>query len=247
MPEQTGSKSRSFWSPLFVVSAAALVAAAVGFRPALAALMRYYTKEPIALRRSLDEFDGSGLRSFRPAPPVSGYEMAEGDVETEDVLDRVFELRASSGLDRTHPYAALFVTYYSDPRDTIPHTPEVCYRQGGAVVWSIETVSLEVPGIGGETAEIDAKVLEIEQEGRQIALVYVFCSNGRFYHDRERVRMAIALPGDKYTYFSKIEAVTLCPPETTFAVGVERCKRLLSEALPVLLEEHYPRGEDLKR
>ena len=220
------AKKRSWFSPLFVIAVLVVVAGSLGLGPALRAMVSYYRKEPIALRRLLDEFDDSRLRSFMLAGPGHGYRMAEGDVETEDVIYRIYELRATSGLDLGHEYAMLFVTYYSDPRSTIP---------------------LEVPGLGPGGQTIDARLLDIEQNGRRLALLYVFCSNGEFYYDRERVRMAIAMPGDKYTYFSKVEALTSCPPDTTFKDSVERCKRLLSEALPVLVEEHYPRDEDLKR
>jgi hypothetical protein len=52
------------------------------------------------------------------------------------------------------------VSYYSDPRDTVPHTPEICYRQGGSVVRSIEVVDVEVPGLETGPEVIAAKMIE---------------------------------------------------------------------------------------
>lgn len=78
-------------------------------------------------------------------------------------------------------------------------------------------------------------------------LVYVFLSGGKIYHDRETVRFALGWPGDKYTYFSKVEAVTRRPAGESVEVAAARCAHLLSEALTVLIEDHYPLDEDLKR
>ena len=145
--------------------------------------------------------------------------------------------------------------------DTLPHTPEVCYRQGGAVVNSVKTIPTDVPGLGPDHASIDVRLLDITpiminrgragtrervaEEWRQ-ALIYTFVCNGEFYPGREQVRLAIGLPGDRYTYFSKVEVSSACPPGEDFQEAVERCKRFMSEALPVLVSDHYPTKEDLR-
>jgi hypothetical protein len=249
MVKSTQSAQRALFSPVFVLSVLALLIAGLGLRPASQALIRYYSKEPIALRKSLDEFQDAHLPSFR-YQPVRGAFGALADTEelgTDDWLNLVFEERGGGGPGEAPGKALLFVTYYSDPRDQIPHTPEVCYRQGGAVVEGISTVPVELPDLAPEISEIQARRLEIDQGGRKQILLYVFCCNGKFYHDREQVRIAIGWPGDKYTYFSKVEVVTPWPVGVDGQIPTERCQQLLSEAIPILVNEYFPRKEDLKR
>ena len=89
-------------------------------------------------------------------------------------------------------------------------------------------------------------MLHITQSKAEQLLLYTFVSNGRFYSDREKLRLAIALPGETYTYFSKIEVVGVIPIGQDDRQVYERCRKLLDEVLPILLEEHYPRDADLR-
>ena len=88
--------------------------------------------------------------------------------------------------------------------------------------------------------------LSIDTKGGKL-VVYVIVSNGRFYRDREAVRFSIGWPGDKYTYFSKVEVATNCPKGMPFEEAVERVTRLVGEALTILIEDHFPTKEDLRR
>lgn len=249
---RTPSTRRSFLSPPFVACGAVLLVAAIGLHPALAALTKYYSKEVIAIRKSLDDLDLSRLASYQVMP---GYVDLVGtlaaDLGTEDWIQFCLAKRGSENADRRDRDRdlVLFVTYYSDPRDGVPHTPEVCYRQGGKVVRSIRTISLDTPGLAPDNPKIRARVLDMVDENNvRIALVYLFCCNGRFYFDRERLRLAIGMPsGDKYTYFSKVEVITMVTLDETFEDAVGRCKQLLTDALPILVTDHYPATRDLKR
>ncbi len=238
----------AFLSPPFVACALMLGGAAAGLQPAVRALVRHYSKQPISLRRPLDEFDAARLASFRVVADGAFFDtVISDDVGTDDTLLVELEKKGAATEGRRELDTLLFVTYYNDPRDTVPHTPEVCYRQGGATVNAITSVYLDVDGIDPTGPKrIKARLLDLEQAGMREVLVYVFCSNGRFYDDRLWVRMALGMPGDGYTYFSKIEVLTAYPPGESFADAAERCKLLLREALPILTE-HFPANDDLRR
>jgi hypothetical protein len=242
-----------------------LVAAAVGLQPVLAAVIQKFSKQPIALRRTLDEFDVTGLRSFRPALSSDAYEEVFRlapltSVGTEDVLRLVVEPKIGADRDSTWDNLTLLVSYYSDPRDNVPHTPEICYRQGGSVVRSIEIVDVEVRGLETGPQVISAKMIEFlpvllvdgepvaadPDSGWRQAVIYTFVCNSGFYADRERVRWAIGKPGDKYTYFSKVEVGSTCPPDGDFEETRERCKLMLGDALSVLVSEHFPTKAQVK-
>lgn len=244
------STRRPFLSPPFVASGAILLVAAIGLHPALAALAKYYTKEVIAIRKPLDDLDLSRLASYQVRPDwVDLVEPTAIDLGTEEWIKVCLAKRGSESADRRDRDLILFVTYYSDPRDGVPHTPEVCYRQGGKVVRSIRTIPLDTPGLAPDNPKIQARLLDMmDQNNVRIALVYLFCCNGRFYFDRERLRLAIGMPsGDKYTYFSKVEVITMVTLDETFEDAVGRCKQLLIDALPILVTDHYPATRDLKR
>ncbi|MCP3905219.1 MAG: exosortase-associated EpsI family protein, partial [Planctomycetes bacterium] len=223
-----------------------LLVAAIGLRPGIAALIAYTSKLPIDLRKSLHDFEPSRLTAYRSRPSDPNFTrlFSDQDLGTAEWLGLWVEERRPSV--EPNGELMLFVTYYSDPRDSIPHTPEVCYRQGGATVHAIEKVSVETPGLGPDTPRIDARLLRINQGESRMAVLYVICCNGKYFHGRERARLQIGLPGDRYTYFSKIEVAVNCPEGVIdFDVAVERAKKLLAEALPVLVDEHFPTREQV--
>ncbi len=258
MTDSRTATLRSFLSMPFVLCGVLLLAAAAGLRPVVAGLTQGLSKETIALRRPLDELDVLRLGSFRLVPdggffpfPISSY------VGTDDFINWTFELKDNVGEARRDFDVLLFVTYYSNPRDTVPHTPDVCYRQAGAVVNSVRRISVETPGLGPQHERIEAALLNVtpimrNQDGEYVAedwrqaLIYTFVCAGEFYPGREQVRLAIGLPGDRYSYFSKVEVTSSCPPGEDFDEAVERCRHLLREALPLLVADHYPTKEDLR-
>lgn len=233
-------------TPVFLAAASILLAAAVGLQPALAWLVREYTKEPIAVLRPLDTFDTRAIESFRVVSDDTPFELAvDPVVGTDDALRLAFEPRGNVSRKR-HEDTLLFVTYYSDPRDTVPHTPEVCYRQVGSIIHDMQTVTIPLRGAGAGPGSVEALMLDVEPPGWHGALVYVFVCNGRVYHDRNTVRREIGWPGDRRVYFSKVEVVSPCDGDDCRG-ALERASALLAEALPVLMRDHFPGREAVER
>jgi hypothetical protein len=237
-----------FFSPLFLACALVLLIGGLGMHPGLDALIAHYGKEPIGLRLALDEFDRDALPSFRFIEGISGHDPgAKNDaIDTADWINYSFLMNEppARGLNRR---VGLFVTFYSDPRETIPHTPEVCYRQAGAKVEGIQHLTLDTPALGPDLEQIDATLLDVAGAPQDLAVLYVLCVEGKLFPGRERARWAIALSENRYTYLSKVEAVAVQMPGTRFEDAAEQCRRLLLEALPVLMERHFPRPDDLRR
>ena len=114
----------------FVACGVILVVAAIGLQPTLATVIKKFSKERIELRRVLDDFDVTSLPSFRIVPGGGGFDalfrrLYLDSVGTKDVLRLLFEQRLGAQPDSTLDDVTLMVSYYSDPRDTVPHTPEV--------------------------------------------------------------------------------------------------------------------------
>ncbi|MHC5113654.1 MAG: exosortase-associated EpsI family protein [Planctomycetota bacterium] len=242
---QTSPPGRRFFSPVFLVCALVLLVAAVGLHPALGALVSYYSKLPIELRQSLDDFDHYKLSEYRRLPDNPQFEQLfeNQDLGTDDWLGIWFRAR---GEDPSATPMMLFVTYYSDPHDTIPHTPEVCYRQSGSVINGTEAITVPTPGLGPDLPEVDALLVDIDGGPRHLAVVYVIVVNGAMYNGRERARIALGIPGDKHTYFSKVEVAVPCG-DASFEDTVARAVKLLGDSLPVLMDDHFPTREQVSR
>jgi hypothetical protein len=211
--------SSGLFSPAFVAAAIVLIVAIIGLEPAVTALQQRFQKQSIELRRSFDEFDPEGIPGFRPDFEAPPYETTDEDVGTAEWFSMAFRRRDAPD----QPSIATLLTYYSDPRDTVPHTPEVCFRQIGATIERVDTWTVPTPGLGPNHPEVQARLLLMSYRGEWKALLYVFVSNGEYYNDRESLRWAL-------------------DPEE----AIERCADLLAEMLPVLLREHFPLDEDLR-
>lgn len=225
----------------FVLCLVLLAPGAVLLRVAPAALAKHYAKEAIDLRRSLEEFRAAELPGYRRVPREIDLQTTAYDLGTEQwFMIPIIE----TGAGPTETDLIFFVTYYSDPRDQVPHTPETCYRQAGALVTSLTDVRVPTPGLGPETPAIDVRQLHLDSQGIRQVLVYTFCCNGDFYSDRQAVRWRIGLPGERYTYFSKVEAVTRVPEGVDPEAQVERITRLLVEGVTLMQRDYYPRMPD---
>jgi hypothetical protein len=141
--------------------------------------------------------------------------------------------------------AELFITYYSDPRDKVPHTPDVCARQAGAIVRELSAITVDIPSLGPELSPIRGRFVLLEYPTFWTTTIYVFFVEGRFRNSREQVRWDIGMPGNKHVYFSKIDAASHIPVGGDKEQGIEMCKTLLRESLPILLAEHFPTNEQI--
>ncbi|MBN2271424.1 MAG: exosortase-associated EpsI family protein [Sedimentisphaerales bacterium] len=232
---------RSLFSAAFLLSAAVLAIAAVGLRPGVRALAERYAKEPIAVRKPLSEFDTSRLPSF--AEGWTREDIPPEEIETDEfAIIRLTRRNIAQGPKEV----VLFVTYYSDPKSKVPHTPDVCYRQGGAILKEMKNITIDVPGLA-RGREVKARLLLFEQQTYNQAVIFCFFADGRFRHSREQVRWLIGMPGNRHVYFSKIETAANYPKDASPDSAVELCKTLFREAVPLLISEHFPTIEQLKR
>jgi len=230
---------RPLLSAGFLLSASVLTLAAVGLRPGMKTLGEHYTKEPIAPRKPLAEFDISRLPSFKTGWLRS--DIPPDDIETEECA--IIRLTAENPTGEPEE-VVLFVTYYSDPKSKVPHTPDVCYRQAGAIVKAMKNVTIDIPALG---LRPKVRLLLIQQEGYNQALIFCFCADGEFRNSREQVRWVIGKPGNRHVYFSKIETVANYPIGADPGPAVEICKKLFAEAAPILVAEHFPTKKQLRR
>ena len=218
-----------------------LATAVIVANPVAEGIALRFSKSQVALREPLETLREPSVNGIYRVEinPDEARRFAESDIGTRDTLLRMYT-------DGSKFYL-LFVTYYSNQGETIPHMPEVCYRQSGAVVNSLSTVQLALPPkkSGGEARSVPAELLDIQLDGERRALVYVLCCEGTYHHDRESARIALGMPGKRRTYFSKIESSAILAKGEEFSTAAERARSLLEAAVAELERVHFPTQQQI--
>jgi hypothetical protein len=83
-------------------------------------------------------------------------------------------------------YVHLFVTYYTDKPDAIPHIPEECYMGGGYQAIGDRLIDVPLPSLGDDVvAQVKALTFEksdfLNKDNRIV--MYTFHTNGVFCPD----------------------------------------------------------------
>jgi hypothetical protein len=236
-----GFMNLRFWIPVLLLTVSALA-----LRPGLEQLSERYSKQPAVLQKRLQDFDITRLPSFQNDWEVVPATEFLGEIGTEDVI--LIKLkRKNSKLVPT--YLGLFVTYYNQPGDKVPHTPDVCARQGGAVLSRNERVELDLPETLSAHSPLEINLLRLEEPVYDSIVLFFFSVEGQFKAGRNQARWAISKPGNRHTYFSKIEVIASFPAKDdtlqTEEASIDLCCQLLCEALPILVNEHFPSADQL--
>lgn len=240
----------TYFQPAFVLCAAVLALAAGGMSVATKRLGLYLKKEPLPLKKSLDEMDAAKLAPYRvTAKQKIENEQIVKSLETEDYIQWVLE-DPNQPLRSPLREVLVFVTYYRRP-DRVPHVPEECYTGGGYQRLSTDAVEFRIGGpdgrrvVPGRYLRFDKKAGDISLTPQQFPVLYLFRVNGEYAGSRDDARMALNKNiFRKHSYFSKVELVfnqSLAAPAK--ADVIEAGERLLSVLLPVLEQDHWPETE----
>ncbi len=236
----------SLLSVRFLLTAFILVLAAIGLQPGMRALSQRYTKKAIAIRRPLKEFEISSLPTFRNDWDVTREKSSVAELEalrTDEYIIMKLKRRNREGA-----LAKLFITYYNNPNDKVPHTPEMCNTQAGEVIRETSIITIETPELGPENPRIQGRLLifDIPKSSLDRVVLYCFYVEGKFRLSRNRVRLVVGMPGNQYTYFSKIEIISFYPNGGDPTEAIKICKTLFREVLSALLKEYLPGKDQLK-
>ena len=224
-----------------------LLAASLGLPSMLNWLDIRFEKQPIEIRKTLMNFEFENFASFSPVLQTDHFNVPAEvpGIETAEWIHLTYDFNTAASTRPRDRQVLLLLSYYSDPRDKVSHTPEVCYRQAGWTLNDISAVTVAVGGLAGAPA-IQARLLDFEHDGSGVVVLYIFVSNGRFYADRERMRLAIGMPGDCHVYYAKIETVARFFKPQDREAAVERCRRLLAEAIVPMVQRYLPEDERVR-
>ncbi len=245
---------RIFRQRAFLVCVLLMAVLASGMHVAANKLKMHFRKEPIELRKPLDDLSKSKLYPYRVIneQKIKNKEVEE-ELGTKDYIQWVLE---DTSVEKSDPsrLAMLFVTYYTGNPDKVPHVPDWCYTGGGGIIEDKRNARITVPDIGLEKDDdqLGVRVLDISvPDGisgrRQNWVVYFFGVNGQYRCERNAVRILQNNWQDKYAYFSKVELLIGGEQKISYEQVLAAAEKLSRVVVPLLYSEHWPDWEELGR
>ncbi len=227
----------------FIFSCVILVFAATGLRPMLKSLSRHYKKDTIAINRHLKLLNPASLTSI-----AGSWDFEQRDQSVEDIgtSEYVYVKLKNFKNNALVVGGEFFVSYYSDPNNKVGHTPDVCYRQVGAVVEKISVVDIPVPGTS-EKIKANLIIFHWPQYRFSEVAIYNFRVEGTFKHSRHSVRMMLGKPGNRFTYFGQIKVGVYFPYKGDSVEAERQCKKIFAELACLVAEEYFPAKDQVKR
>jgi hypothetical protein len=235
----------------FFVSAAVFLSLAIGMQPAGDAARAGLSRRPVHIRKPLWQFNRDVLSGFRFFQDRDPNKKDTQNVDTDEYIEWWFRPK-QTGLRRI-PYCFFTVCYYTHdpmrPTASLPHTPEVCYRQSGNQVTDIGSFEIPTPGLSPGVDSLSAKYVRMSHPtvptNKDFCVVYLFCVNGQFHDDRDKARLHLALPWVRAAYFAKIEFAAPITQPDKLQESLRLCAKGLGAAIPELLASHFPTQADI--
>lgn len=234
---------RLFSQPAFVICTAFLAICAGGLKVAAQKMQWHLRKEPIYLKKPLDQLDKTRLAPYRFVRSDKIPDDILAELGTEEYIQWALD---DQSVDRSDPlrFVSLFVTYYTGDPDMVTHTPDVCYVGSGGEITDRRNTEIRVPGCGLQDDRLLVRILTVSLPGdfgrQERFVLYFFAVNGRYDCRRERLRLILNNVHDKYSYFSKVE---FSFPKAS-AVNRERAlaatEKMLRKLMPILVSDHWP-------
>jgi hypothetical protein len=243
--------------PAFLLCVALLAFVAGGVSWVKSYFSLWLVKEPIELKKSLDDMDESRLAPFivKDKIKIPSNDIVDS-LGTQDYLEWVL---VDSQAEQNSPVGSLllFITYYGKA-DSVPHVPEECYTGGGYRKVSSDPITFELANaaelgsssgrkIPGRYVTFRRASSEVWSSRESFPVLYLFNVNRIYTNNRTDARFILGrnIRG-KHSYFSKVEMVfnrADNPPDKETAIAV--CEKLLDVLLPVLEQDHWPDENDL--
>lgn len=264
-PAEAGCRSAlAEISPRYYVCVAILVVSALAMHSTATALGRYFSKQPLPLKKSLYLLDKSRLAPRYELAPIQPPPLTDEVVQnlgTPEYLDWHILDKSVDRSSAVHR-ARLFVTYYTGQPDLVPHNPKECLSAAGFTLARETDTDVEVPLPGRDALRIPVSVLEFETPQRsrfsagdgsgappRLTVAYFFLANGSYVTTRDQVRVRTSSLFDRYAFYSKIELSFTDAGGAKLATRdqtIEAVRPLLGKLMPVLLSEHYQDWEAIR-
>lgn len=202
-------------------------------------------KKPLPLRKPLIDFDRDALK---PLVRVDANILPKDVVDelgTEEYIE--WSLDDPRVKETGKGRVSLFLTYYTNVQDQVPHVPEECYYQGGSVKTGDETQGWTLDALPGE--EISVRRLEFtrpDQPDANSLVYYTINVNGMFFAGRQGARLKMKSFNETHLYYSKVEIAFHGYTQDEIEMLEKRAAELMDITIAELFEAHWPpRGTEI--
>ena len=238
---------RGLWrQPSFVVCTIVMAVCAAGLHVGADMLKLYFRKEPLPLKKPLDELAESSLLPWRVTKKETISKEIIPELGTSEYITWRLEDQ-NAAKDDPFREVSLFITYYTGDPDKVPHVPDECYLASGATVKGKDNLTVTVLDIGAEKDQLPVRLLDLSLPtnsglGEEIrtTVSYFFAVNGTYRCTRDEVRLLQNNIYDRYAYFSKIEVFFLGAQNPSQSEVLKHLEALFQKLVPVLVEDHFP-------
>ena len=200
------------------------------------------------------------LRLARPAPgparlarPLEHLPMTLGTWVGEDVQLSANVIRVAAADDHLRrdyedpagSRVSLYIAFYGNVKDRVPHGPTVCYPSQGWETKLSEMIALSTPV--PRFAELRVRKLVYEREGSRVAVLYWYAANGKqqIASTWQKIDSALReLIGQGGAYV--IQVMVTAPVTGHREAAFEPLERFLSRNFAAVAEHFPPEGKALE-
>ncbi len=201
-------------------------------------------KKPLPLRVPLNDLDRAALAPFRFEASRSMSHDIVQELGTDQYIYWILsDPEARRGKDGR---VSVFVTYYTDIQDQVPHVPEECYFQGAFTPGDNDTLTMRLDKLEREIQIRRLSFYAPKQTSKQSVVYYTICVNGDFYASRTPVRFRMGDRKETHLYYSKIEICFQGKRNQDVANLDERARLVMDRVIAELVNTHWPlKGSEL--
>jgi len=201
-------------------------------------------KKPLPIRKPLVDMKPSSLGPYDLVMSRRLSTDVIGELGTDEYIE--WQLRDRRIDNEADAIVALFVTYYTNVQDQVPHVPEECYNQGGQVVGDDETLEFTIDSLGEKIPVRRLSFFEQRRPKLKDYVYYTISVNGTFHSGRQTARLKMGYPTETHLYYSKIEITFPNRIEKDIPSLDRRAAELMDATIRVLFEDHWPpRGTEV--
>jgi hypothetical protein len=241
-----------------------LIAAACTLPFSATFLGAYFRKLALPTKKPLYAMDSLALlpRFALARPEMQPRPLGHDEVENLGTENYLMWQLIDHDQQRGGPTARahIFLSYYTDKPDMVPHNPEECNAAAGWALYSKQTINVDVPGPARKPISVPIAILEFDppESGKAIlnarasmrrTVMFFFYTNGGFATTRSEVRWRVSNLADRYAYYSKIEVSFMDGDgrPATREQSVQALAPLLETLMPVLWRDHYQDWDAVSR
>ncbi|MCA9254225.1 MAG: exosortase-associated EpsI family protein [Phycisphaerales bacterium] len=200
-------------------------------------------KGPMPIRRPLTSLSPASLGDYE----LVASQRLSTDMISELGTDEYIEWTLSDRRvkDRNDAIVSLFITYYTNVQDQVPHVPEECNPQAGLIPAGDDSLKFRIDSLDEEIDVRRLAFLPKKEQNIKNVVYYTINVNGTFHSGRQTARLKMADWRDTRLYYSKVEIMF---PGRTSVDDPEldrRARELMDASIRVLFDDYWPlRGSE---